>query len=257
MLNRRTLLAGVAALSVLAVVGTPFAQETAPMATDTLATTAGDLVINPVNHSSMVLTLGDKTWYVDPVGGAELYADYAAPTAILITHEHGDHFDVPTLEAIAGDTAPLLVSQAVYDGLPATLQARASVIGNGEATEVDGVAIDSVAAYNTTPDRSQFHPQGRGNGYILNIGDSRVYIAGDTEGTPEMLALTDIDAAFLPMNLPYTMTGAEAAEAVKAFRPAIVYPYHYGEGEEHLAFAEAVAGEEGIEVRQLAWYGTR
>jgi L-ascorbate metabolism protein UlaG (beta-lactamase superfamily) len=217
---------------------------------DTLSTAEGDVTIHPVSHASLVLGFGDEVIYVDPVGGAELYADLPAATAILITHGHGDHFDVPTLEAIAADI-PIVTTQEVYDKLPEALQANATALQNGEDGEINGVPVLAVTAYNTTPDRLQYHPQGVGNGYVLTFGDKLVYVAGDTEPTPEMLALEDIAVAFLPMNLPYTMTPEQAAEAVNTFKPGIVYPYHH-RGSDLDAFEAAV--EDGIEVRRANWY---
>ncbi|RUT30409.1 MBL fold metallo-hydrolase [Arsenicitalea aurantiaca] len=200
----------------------------------------------------MVLTWGGHTIYVDPVGGGEAFEGMPAPTGILITHGHGDHFDMPTLEAIGATNVPLLVNQEVYDQLPADMQARASVGVNGEAATLSGININVIPAYNTSSDRLQFHPEGVGNGYVLNLADQRIYIAGDTEDTPEMRALTDIDVAFLPMNLPYTMTEEQAADAVAAFGPRIVYPYHFS-GSDPERFAELVGTT--AEVRIADWYG--
>lgn len=244
-------------LTVLAVVplvswglGGTLAWAAAPLEGDVLTTSLGDVTIHPVDHASLVLGWGDQTLYVDPVGGADYYKDLPAPTAILITHGHGDHFDIPTLEAIAG-TAPILTTREVFDKLPAALKANAQAIGNRESTSFAGVTVEAITAHNTTEDRMKYHPVGVGNGYVLTLGDQRVYIAGDTEPTPEMLALKDIAVAFLPMNLPYTMTVEQAAEAVNSFKPAIVYPYHYGDSDLD-AFAAAV--DEGVEIRRRDWY---
>src|SRR5690606_12680952 len=151
--------------------------------TDSLSTAEGDLSIHPVEHASLVLQFGDSVFYFDPVGGAELYAGLPPPSAILITHGHGDHFDVATLEAIAG-TAPILTSQEVFAKLREALKAQATAIGNGETGDLLGLTVEAVAAYNVTEDRLQFHPQGVGNGYVVTFGDKRVYVAGDTEPTP-------------------------------------------------------------------------
>jgi L-ascorbate metabolism protein UlaG (beta-lactamase superfamily) len=217
---------------------------------DTIATSEGNLVIHPVQHASLVLEWGGKVIYVDPVGGASLYEGLPAPTAILLTHGHGDHFDVPTLEAIAG-SAPLLTNADVFGKLPDTLKANAKSIANGEDGELDGVKLKAIAAHNTTEDRMRYHPVGVGNGYILSLGDKQVYIAGDTEPTEEMLGLTGIAVAFLPMNLPYTMTPDQAVEAINVFKPGIVYPYHYGESD--LSALEAGVGAH-TEVRLRNWY---
>lgn len=223
-------------------------QETA-MA-DRIPTGTGDLVIHPVEHASLVLEWDGKALYVDPVGGAERYAGLPAPSAILITHGHGDHFDVPTLEAIAG-SAPLLVSEEVRGRLPDPLKANATALANGESGSVLDIPVRAIAAHNLTAERMRYHPVGVGNGYVLTLGDVLVYIAGDTEPTDDMLGLTDIDVAFLPMNLPFTMTPEQAAEAIGIFRPRIVYPYHYGDSD--LSGLEAAAGED-IEIRLRDWY---
>lgn len=217
---------------------------------ETISTSEGDLVIHPIEHASLVLEWGDKVIYVDPVGGAALYEGLPAPTAILITHGHGDHFDVPTLEAIAG-SAPLLTNEDVFGKLPEGLKANASAIANGADGEIDGVTLKAVAAHNTTADRMNYHPVGLGNGYVLTFGDKLVYVAGDTEPTEDMLGLTNIAVAFLPMNLPYTMTPEQAVEAINTFKPGIVYPYHYGDSD--LSVLEAGVGEH-TEVRLRNWY---
>ncbi len=200
----------------------------------------GEIVIHPVDHASFVMSLPGMVIYNDPVGGAERYAGLPAPSLILVTHEHPDHFDVPTLTALAAGGAALLTNPSVHDKLPDDLKSRATAIANGESTTASGIPIAAVPAYNTTADRLQYHPKGRDNGYILEIGGKRVYIAGDTEDTPEMRALTGIDIAFLPMNLPYTMSVDQAAAAVAAFEPGVVYPYHY-KGSDPAAFAKLVA----------------
>lgn len=133
--------------------------------------------------------------------GAE-YKAAATPDLILVTHEHGDHFSVPILEATAVADTALVAPKSVADKMPDDLKAKSTVMANGDNGTVKGVAIEALPAYNTTPDRTKFHPQGRDNGYVLTLGDKRIYIAGDTEETPEMKALENIDVAFLPMNLP-------------------------------------------------------
>lgn len=246
MVQRRAVLAALSALPFAAAF--PVAQE-APMA-DTIDTSEGELAIHPVEHASLVLALGDTVLYVDPVGAPDLYAGLPAATAVLITHEHGDHFDAELIAALAPE-APIIVNPAVFDMLPEALAANATALANGDAGTLAGIPVQAVPAYNITPERRNFHPQGRDNGYILTFGDTRVLIAGDTEDTPELRGLSDIAVAFLPMNLPYTMAVEQAADAVNAFRPAIVYPYHYGDSDLD-AFEAAV--EDGIEVRRRNWY---
>ncbi|KRA44867.1 MBL fold metallo-hydrolase [Devosia sp. Root635] len=253
MTKRRDVIAGMASLPLLSLGTASFmpvwAQEQAALDGDAIATADGDIIVHPVDHASLVLGFGGAVIYADPVGGAALYEGLPPPTAILVTHGHGDHFDVPTLEAIAG-SAPILTSQEVFDKLPEALKANATAIANGEEASLDGIAVRAIAAHNITEDRMQYHPVGVGNGYVLTLGGKQVYVAGDTEPTDDMLALTDITVAFLPMNLPYTMTPEQAAEAINTFKPAVVYPYHYGDSD--LAPLDAVGDH--TEVRLRDWY---
>ncbi|WP_332685783.1 MBL fold metallo-hydrolase [Devosia sp.] len=253
MLKRRDVVVGMATLP-LASLGSGFltaswAQES-ELDGDRIATADGDIVIHPVDHASLLLGFGSEVIYVDPVGGAARYEGLPTPTAILITHGHGDHFDLPTLEAIAG-SAPILTSQEVFDKLPDALQANATAVANGEEGSLNGIAIRAIAAHNITEDRMNYHPVGIGNGYLITLGDKQVYVAGDTEPTPDMLALSGIEVAFLPMNLPYTMTPEQAVEAVNTFKPAIIYPYHYGDSD--LSVLQAGVGA-ATEVRLRNWY---
>lgn len=148
----------------------------------------------------------------------------------------------------------LITNPAVHDMLPGEMKERASAMANGDMVEVLDLRIEALPAHNITEERLQYHPKGRDNGYVLTIGGKRFYIAGDTEPTPEMLALTDIEVAFLPMNLPYTMTVEQAAEAVAAFRPVVVFPYHH-RGSDIDEFARLVeAGGSGSLVIVADWY---
>ena len=230
-------------------------------ADDRIATDKGDLVIHPFHHASMLITWNGIHILVDPapvMGGpkpADITAEYKAeptPDLILVTHEHPDHFNVPILEAVTGADTVLVTCQDVADKMPGDLKAKTKILANGASLTVKGVPITAVPAYNTTPERMKFHPEARhDNGYVLTLGGKRIYIAGDTEETPEMKALKNIDAAFLPMNLPYTMTIEQAAQAVKDFRPKIVYPYHYA-GSDVKAFKTLVG--DAADVRLLKWY---
>jgi L-ascorbate metabolism protein UlaG (beta-lactamase superfamily) len=246
MFTRRTVIFGIAALPV-AVSATRALAAGLPAA-DTLSTSAGDVTIQPLNHATLVLSQGAHIIYVDPAKVD--FAGQKPATAILITHMHGDHFDPDNLGKIAGQAA-IVAPQTVADKIPAALKGQVTVMKNGDSGTVDGLPITAVPAYNVTADRLQYHPQGRDNGYVLSFGDKKVYIAGDTEPTPEMEALTGIDVAFLPMNLPYTMTPEQAADAVKAFKPKIVYPYHY-QGTDTQKFADLVG--DAAEVRLRDWY---
>lgn len=240
--RRRTILVGLASLPMLVALKPSLAAES-------LATSAGEVGIHPVGHASLALTFGDAVIYVDPA--EQSFDGLPAPTAFLITHAHGDHYNEAALVQLAAAGQPLLVNQDVFDKLPEALKAQAKVLANGEAGEIAGVPVSAVAAYNTSADRLQYHPKGVGNGYVLSFGDKLVYVAGDTEPTPEMLALKNIAVAFLPMNLPYTMSIEQAADAVKTFRPAVVYPYH-SRGSDVAAFKELVG--DAAEVRLVDWY---
>jgi L-ascorbate metabolism protein UlaG (beta-lactamase superfamily) len=226
------------------------AQQIAP---DEIKTSNGMLKIQPITHASLVLTWNTKTIYVDPTGGAVAYKGIAAPDMILITDIHGDHMDAKTLEAVNTSKAIVIAPQAVADMLPASLKNKIVILKNGDKTQQLGVSITAIPMYNI-PQPSQFHPKGRGNGYVLNAGGKNIYLSGDTQGTPEMLALKNIDVAFVCMNLPYTMDVNEAAKSVLAFKPAIVYPYHY-RGQDVNVFKKLVnEGDKKIEVRLKNWY---
>ena len=244
--------AGIAAAGATTIMPFTARAEDGP---DTYKTDNGEITIQPIQHASFVMTVpGGMVIYNDPVGGAALYEGQPAPDLILITHEHSDHYDPETLEALVKDKTRLLTNPAVFDMLPADLKARAKSIGNGESTTIGNLPIEAVPAYNTTGDRLKYHPKGRDNGYILSVDGKRVYIAGDTEDIPEMRALKDIYIAFVPMNLPYTMTTDQAASAVAAFKPAYVYPYHY-KGTDPKEFARKLAAS-GVDTKVVMgpWY---
>jgi L-ascorbate metabolism protein UlaG (beta-lactamase superfamily) len=227
---------------------------------DRIATDNGALVIHPVNHASFVMQWNGKTVYVDPVGGGKRFADLPKPDLVLVTHMHFDHFDPATLEAVvpAGGKTVIVAPKTVAEKIPEALRGKTTVriLTNGEKTEAAGVEIQAVPAYNSTPGKEKFHPKGRDNGYVLMIGGKRVYIAGDTEDIPEMRTLRNIDIAFLPMNLPYTMSVEKAAEAIRQFKPKVVYPYHYrshdGTKADFGQFRKLVG--EGVEIRVREWY---
>ena len=229
---------------------------------DRIVTDNGPLVIHPINHASFVMQWNGKTIYVDPVGGAKAFADLPKPDLVLVTHMHYDHFDPKTLEAVVpaeGKTvivAPSTVAEKMPDGLKGRVVLR--TLANGEKTEAMGIAVEAVPAYNTIPGKEKFHPKGRDNGYVLTIGGKRVYIAGDTEDTPEMRGLKGIDIAFLPMNLPYTMSVEKAVEAILQFKPKVVYPYHYrshdGTKADRGQLRKLVGENSGVEIRVREWY---
>jgi len=244
-LLRRTILAGLAALPAIAAIRPAFAQDSADMIT----TSSGELGIHPVAHASLALSFGDQVFYVDPAKNS--FEDLPAPTAIFITHGHGDHYDPDNLARLAGESVPIYVNEDVATKLPEPLKARATALKNGASATVNGIQVDAIAAYNLTPERLQYHPQGVGNGYVFSFADKKVYVSGDTEDIPEMRALSGIEVAFLCMNLPNTMDVNQAADAVQAFRPRIVYPYH-SRGQDVEEFKRLVG--DAAEVRLVDWY---
>ena len=217
----------------------------------------GTINVIPVAHASLVIETPMGVIYADPVGDAALYADLPPADLVLITHHHGDHLNNDTLAAVMGENTTLISNKGAQEKMTTDMAARAQVIGNGEATAFGDIGIEAIAAYNTTEDRLKFHPQGRDNGYVLTIGDTRVYLSGDTEDVPEMRALKNIDVALLCMNLPFTMDINAAASAVAEFKPAVVIPYHYrgkdGGTQDPVAFAALL--DSSIKVEQGNWYG--
>ena len=213
---------------------------------DVVKTGAGDLEITFIGHGTLMFTFGGKVIHVDPVGQYADYAKFPKADLILITHEHKDHLDPQAIEKIKKPGTQIVASEAA-----ASQAFGALVMNNGETKTAAGFKIEAVPAYNLVHKRESgepFHPQGRGNGYIITFGDKRVYVAGDTENTPEMKALKNIDIAFLPMNLPYTMTPVMVADAAQAFKPKILYPYHFGKTDT-AKLVELLKGSPEIEVR--------
>jgi L-ascorbate metabolism protein UlaG (beta-lactamase superfamily) len=256
-LTRRHFLAGTAAAGAVTIL--PYQINAAGHGGHMFETAQGTLTVHPVSHASFVMTTPVGVIHVDPVGDSSAYSGLPAPDLVLVTHEHGDHFNTGTLGALipADSTAPLVVNPAVQAKLPDALAARATALANGDRMDHMGVRIDAIPAYNTTEGRTNFHPKGRDNGYVLTIGDFRVYVSGDTEDIPEMRALKDIDLAFLCMNLPFTMDATQAASAVAEFRPAYVYPYHYrgrDNGTQDPAEFAALVGDAAT-VKVHDWYG--
>jgi L-ascorbate metabolism protein UlaG (beta-lactamase superfamily) len=214
--------------------------------TDLISTSAGDLSITFLGHGSLLLVLKGMNIYVDPFGKVADYALLPKADLVLATHDHYDHFDLQALSSIRAEKTILvqteICAQQVSGGI---------VMRNGDEQTVAGIPIKAVAAYNLVhkrPSGEPFHPKGVGNGYILTFGTTTLYVAGDTENIPEMKALTGIDIAFLPMNLPYTMTPEMVVDAAIAFRPHVLYPYHYGDTDVS-KLVELLKGEKEIEVR--------
>ena len=221
------------------------------IAAEEFTTTKGKLIITPINHATLVIEWGGKTIYVDPVGQAAWYKTFPKPDLVLLTHIHGDHYRAAILDTVVGPKTQLVAPPALAGVLENELKAKTLTVANGTSTDKVGFKLEAVASYNTTPPRKRFHPKGQGNGYVLNLGGKRIYVSGDTEGTPEMRALKNIDVAFLCMNLPYTMDVAAAAKAVQAFKPKVVYPYH-SRGQDTAKF-KALVGD-AAEVRLRNWY---
>lgn len=202
-----------------------FAGE--PVEKDSLTGPTGELEITFLGHASLILSAGGTVVHVDPYGKVADYAALPKADLILITHEHQDHLDPASLQSIRKETTRVIASTAAGEKVK-----DATVMENGARAAVGGIAIESVPAYNLKHERSPgvpFHPKGRGNGYVVTMAGLRVYLAGDTENIPEMKNFADVDVAFLPMNLPYTMTPEMAADAARMIGPRILYPYHFGE----------------------------
>ena len=217
-------------------------------AAEEFQTAAGALQLTPIQHASLMIRAGGKVLYVDPAQGS--YDGLPKADYILITDIHGDHMVPALVDKLRQPGTVILAPEAVAASVKGT-----TVIANGETKTMGAFQVEAIPMYNLKPaaDGTLYHPKGRGNGYVVTYGGKRLYFSGDTEGIPEMKALRHIDVAFVCMNLPFTMTPAAAAEAVRAFHPAIVYPYHY-RGQDTKTFAEALAGS-GIEVRLRDWYG--
>lgn len=224
---------------------------------DTVPTSRGPLVVLPVDHASLVLFWDNRTIYVDPVGGAGPYVGLPAADLVVVTHTHGDHLHADTLQSVVDEHTAMVMPLAVAEGLAGsgvTDVVEDHVLENGDTIGIDDITVEAVPMYNLTPERLRYHEKGVGNGYVLDLDGTRVYISGDTEDTPEMRALRDIDLAFLCMNLPYTMTPGQAASAALEFQPRVVYPYHY-RGQDPGTFQTLVEAESlDIEVRLREWY---
>ena len=223
----------------------PAASESA---SDTLATSAGEVTFRPLQHATLAMMHGGRTWVFDPTSDAPL--DGIQADVVLVTDIHGDHLDPAAIDRIRKEGTIVVGPAAAAE--KTTLDVT---IANGETKDVAGARVTAVPMYNLVrgPEPGKlFHDKGRGNGYIVEIGDGRIYVAGDTECTDEMKALTDIDVAFLPMNLPYTMAPEEALSCVRAFQPAVLYPYHYGESDLSTLASQLVGST--VEYRQRDWY---
>jgi L-ascorbate metabolism protein UlaG (beta-lactamase superfamily) len=202
----------------------------AALSQDTLDTEKGPLVITPIKHGSLMFEFNGKIIHVDPVLRMGDYETMPKADILLITHHHGDHFDLNAIDMLNKPDTKLVATQKCMENAEGL---KGHVMGNGDSRTVAGIPIRAVPAYNIKHKRDNgqpYHPKGEGNGYILEMG-KKIYVAGDTENIPEMKRLEDIDVAFLPMNLPYTMSPEMAAKAALTLRPEILYPYHFGKTE--------------------------
>lgn len=217
-----------------------------PFEKDVIKTASGDLEITFVGHGSLMMKFNGKIIHVDPFGKLTDYTKLPKADAILITHEHQDHLDPGALQTIRTKDTTVLLPAVSAEKVPGGITMK-----NGDVRPVLGIMVEAVPAYNLVHKRENgqpYHIKGQGNGYVLTFGGTRVYIAGDTENTPEMKALRNIGYAFLPMNLPYTMTPEMAADAAKAFKPGVLYPYHFGDTDTG-RLIELLKSDTDIEIR--------
>ena len=194
---------------------------------DLIKTSTGDLEITFIGHGTLMMKFLGKTIHIDPFSRLTDYAKLPKADVIFLTHHHPDHLDEAALKHVRTENTMVVLTEHCAE----MTKAGGIVMKNGDVQVVNGIKVEAVPAYNLVHKRNNgqaYHPKGEGNGYVLTFGDTRVYIAGDTENTPEMKALEQIDYAFLPMNLPYTMTPEMVVDAVTAFKPSVLYPYHYG-----------------------------
>lgn len=195
--------------------------------TDTIKTATGNLKITFIGHGTLMFAFDGKVVHVDPWSKLADYTKLPKADLIMVTHEHSDHFDMKAIETLCSENTVLVLTEACAGRMKGSV-----IMHNGDVKTVKGFKIEAVPAYNIVHMRSEghpFHPKGVGNGYVVTFGDKRVYMAGDTENIPEIKNLKDIDIAFLPMNLPYTMASEMVADTAKAIKQKVLYPYHYGE----------------------------
>ena len=234
------------AIALLTAVGGFLAMADEPFEKDTFKTSAGELTVTFIGHGTLMFHFGGKTVHVDPYSRVADYAKLPKADLILLTHHHRDHLDPAALKHVRTETSIVVLTETCAQSVQGGI-----IMDAGDVRSAAGISVEAVPAYNLVHKRDTgepFHPKGVGIGYVLTFGDKRLYVAGDTENTPEMKALANIDVAFLPMNLPYTMTPEMVADAAKAFRPRVLYPYHYGETDP-TRLVELLKDTAGIEVR--------
>ena len=213
---------------------------------DILETSAGELQITFMGHGTLMFAFDGKVIHIDPWSRLADYSKLPKADLILLTHHHGDHLDPAALQQIRTDNTIVVLTEICAKKVEGGI-----IMKNGDQQNLMNIDVEAVPAYNIVHKRESgefYHPKGEGNGYVLTFGDTRIYIAGDTETTPEMKALATIDYAFLPMNLPYTMTPEMVMDAVKTFKPKVLYPYHYGDTDVS-ELLDLLRDNEDIEVR--------
>ena len=202
-----------------------------------------------IGHGTLMFKFNDLVIHIDPVSREADYTSLPDADLILVTHEHGDHLDMNAIQKILKEDTKVVMTERCMEQLE---DFKAIVMKNGDKQTMHGIGIQAIPAYNIKHMRSggnPYHPKGVGNGYILSLGDKHVLIGGDTENIPEYGNLdTEIDVAFLPMNLPYTMTPEMVADAAQALQPEILYPYHFGETDPQ-ELVKLLKDQNSIEVR--------
>ena len=212
---------------ILGICGSGLANASELFEKDVFKTTAGNLEITFIGHGSMMMKFGGKVVHVDPYSKLADYATLPKADLVIITHDHQDHLDMAALQRVTTAKTVKVITEKCAEKV-----AGGIVMKNGDIRKVEGITVEAVPAYNLVHKRDNgqpYHPKGDGNGYILTFADTRLYIAGDSENVPELGMLKQIDIAFLPMNLPFTMTPEMVVNAARSFRPKVLYPYHYGE----------------------------
>lgn len=213
-----------------------------------------------ISHASAVVEWDEATVFVDPVGAQSRYAPYGTPDIVVLTHIHPDHLSVDTMIGMLARDTVVLAPQSVIDELPLMIANNTiRPFQPGTRQEVLGITFTAVPAYNIRPEAQQYHPRSRGDiGVVMDVDGTRVYFSGDTEGTPEMLALENIDTAVVAMNLPFTMGVEAAAEAVATFSPRVVIPYQYrsSDGFSDLDEFERILADlnPDVQVERKEWY---
>lgn len=197
-------------------------QHTFP--SDTFQTDIGEVKLTLIGHGSLMFEMNDFVIHVDPSRSAADYKLLPKANLILITHQHRDHCDPFAIEDVALANAKIITTKSARDVIN-----KGDILYNYQSTTVNGIQIDAVPAYNigNSTHHEMYHPKGEGNGYVLTIGSKRFYVAGDTDNIPEMKDLKKIDVAFMPMNLPHTMSPEMVADGISKFHPKILYPYHH------------------------------